>query len=232
MTTTSACSTRRPTPDVAPGRRRQPDITARVVGGMQPDQKPPDQQPHRAAARRLPRRSTDWVEGVASAVLIALGVLAGCAAPLVGLHTDATITQQARLDAAQHDRVAAVLIRDVALIPAPEGRGPSPAALTPARWVGRDGLEHTGVIPVRDPLQAGQRVTAWVDHDNRVVPAPTSDTDAFVLAFGVGLAVASTAAATLLLLWYVLASVIMARNYARWAREWEHIEPRWSGRTN
>lgn len=82
--------------------------------------------------------------------------------------------------------------RDTTFAPAPDGRGPATASPTPARWIGRDGLEHTGLIPVPEPRKAGQQASAWVDRANHVVAQPATPGDAFVLAVAASLLVAFT----------------------------------------
>jgi hypothetical protein len=79
-------------------------------------------------------------------------------------------------------------------------------------------------------MVAGTQVRVEVDGDGRVDVPPPSRGDALLAAGSVAVGVALLGGLLLGLVWLGVRYAVAARNYAAWAREWQHIEPRWSGR--
>lgn len=185
--------------------------------------------PRPLRARRVPRRATDWVEAAAACVLVGVGLAATAVALVMGLRVCADGFKQAQAESAR-TRITAVLLDDVTV--AVEGREDGPATLVsvPVHWKGRGGVEHTGVAQVHGPLRAGDRVTVWVDPDGHLVGSPVTADDVVLIAI-VSVGLFLIAAFTLLAAtWCAVQRWTLARNCAGWEREWESIEPLWSGR--
>ena len=70
----------------------------------------------------------------------------------------------------------------------------------------------------------------WVDRDDRVVPAPLTQTDAVVIGATAGIGIIALGAAVLASLWCGLRRQLNARNSLAWDEEWAEVEPVWSGR--
>jgi hypothetical protein len=177
----------------------------------------------------MPRRATDWVEATAACVLVVLGLVAVVGAVVMGVRVAADGLGRAHVESSR-TQINAVVLEDVAV--AVESRQDGRAMLTgaPVRWRGGDGVERIGVARVRGPLQAGDHVTAWVAQGGQLVGAPLTADEAVLTAILAGglflIAVLAVLAAT----WCGIKRWTLVRNCAGWKREWESIEPLWSGR--
>jgi hypothetical protein len=100
-----------------------------------------------------------------------------------------------------------------------------------AQWVGPDRSEHTGTVPSAGRGRSGDRVPIWVDQVGNITDPPLDGTTATAIV------VLATAGA-----WIsfgaLLGSVVMALGHrfnrqrlANWDRDWQRIEPLWSGRS-
>jgi hypothetical protein len=103
------------------------------------------------------------------------------------------------------------------------------SARVPVRYTDDAGQVHEADVQVLGRFPAGTAVQLWVDRAGRLTPAPPRD--GAVSGAAVRLGVAATAGWLLL----VVAStavrrVVDARNAATWARDWETVEPDWTGR--
>jgi hypothetical protein len=189
----------------------------------------------RAGRRRPPldlppsrRRGTDLLEQAAAWVLTSLGLLLVVAALVVGFRVGADGMERVRTQAAERTPVTVELLDDVPHAPTDATTGP-PVPM-PVRWIGADGAEHTAVAPVTGPGTTGSHVTVWFDRSGQPVTRPLRESEAIVVAVleAIGLLVAGTV--PLVFAGLGVRSWIAARNYARWEREWELVEPVWSGR--
>jgi hypothetical protein len=182
-------------------------------------------------ARRVPRRATDWVEAAAACVLVGVGLAATAVALVMGLRVCADGFKQAQAESAR-TRITAVLLDDVTVTG--EGRGDGPATLVsvsvPVHWTGGGGIEHTGVAQVHGPLRAGDRVTVWVDPGGHLVGSPVTADEVVLIAIVSGGLFLIAAFTLLAATWCAVQRWTLARNCAGWEREWESIEPLWSGR--
>lgn len=188
--------------------------------------------PAKASARRARResnrlhRSTERWEDLLSLLLGLLLVTAGGVAFLVGGSTYDSVAERAQQERADRKPVAGVLLEDAATI---TEAGRSGTRRSPVRWVGADGLEHTGTGTVPGVSHAGQTVSLWEDRSGRLVPPPTSAGDATAAGTLVGLFVGAFAVGIVFLIgWGVFAWT--ARRYARaWEEEWARVGPEWTG---
>jgi hypothetical protein len=192
---------------------------------------PPDQQ-HRSATRRrrLPSRATDWVEGTAAWLMFALGLIGAGAALEVGTTVHATAMAQVRVESAQRTPITVTLVNDVDY-PVHAGE-PAPSVSTPVRWTSRNGAEHTALMPLRGPIDAGTTVPAWTDRHDHLVTAPVTAAEALFLALVWTMFVLAAVSAALWSAWGGVTRWTLARNRVRWAQEWAGVEPLWSGRVD
>lgn len=178
----------------------------------------------------LPRRGTDRIEDLLAWLLVFLGLLGTVATLVLAGNVYSGQMEQARRERAIHTPVTAVLVRDASSSVAAGRAGESVPDEIPVRWTGPDGLEHTGTTLVTSPRKAGDTVTVWVDHAQRQVPAPPSRTDALAGAVAVTMLGVFSLVMALVLAWRAIRRATLARNCVAWEREWEQVEPRWSGR--
>lgn len=181
-------------------------------------------------ARREPNRlhrTTERVEDLLAWSLGVLLVIAGWVALQTGAWVQDTATERAGVQAAERTPVTAVLIEDASPVVGTEHNGETTA---PARWTGRDGVEHTDRAVVRGIRPAGATVPAWEDGTGHLVPAPITPGEVTAAAVEVGILAALVGAGTV----YVVglgAFRWTARRYARaWEQEWARVGPEWSGR--
>jgi hypothetical protein len=167
------------------------------------------------------------MEDLVAWLLVSLGMLAALGAVLVGVAAHRVALRPGELGDVTPVRV--VLLADVP--PAPTAAQPMPLSLprVPVSWTSPDGTEQTGELAVRSPLPAGAAITAWLDREGRLAPAPPQHSSEAV-AFGVGAALTAAAVAWALLsaVWSAVRRTVTARNDAAWTREWARVEPVWS----
>ncbi|WTX85958.1 hypothetical protein OG440_02760 [Streptomyces sp. NBC_00637] len=171
-----------------------------------------------------PRRPSDRIECWFRRLLMVVLVVGMPVAALgAGLTSYEASMRTVRTQAAQRHQVTARLTSDV------KG-GDWAKRAAPVRWTDGDGTVRTGTALVKPGMAEGATVRIWVTRHGTVTIAPTSTLNATtsgwlmgaMAAFGV--AVGSHAARA------GMSLVLDRRRYARWAAEWELVEPRWSAR--
>ncbi|MGT2526429.1 Rv1733c family protein [Streptomyces nojiriensis] len=112
------------------------------------------------------------------------------------------------------------------------GTGPSTHSVTVARATWRDPARrvHTGTVPVPAATRRGDAVSLWTDDHGNAATAPpgTPDIALNAIGFGTGAFVGIALAAGGVL--YARLRLVNARSAQEWEREWECVEPAWSGR--
>jgi len=189
---------------------------------MQPSQ---ERQPSRTG--RLPRRVTDRVEDAVAWVLTAAALFLLLGAVLGGVGVYGGAVDRARTAAHERTPVAAVLVD----APVPIG---APGSLTSrsAHYVDAAGAEHDIVVTVTESPPVGATVQAWVNREGRVVDAPLTVFDAVVVGVSAGIGITIIGCLLLGSAWLGLRRWLDRRNAADWGREWDRIEPEWSGRNH
>ena len=185
----------------------------------------PSQERQPSQTGRLPRRVTDRVEDAVAWVLTAaaLFVLLGAVLGGVGVYSGAV--DRARTAAHERTPVAAVLVD------APVSNGAAGSlTLRSAHYVDPVGAEHEIDVTVAGSPPAGEAVRAWVNREGRVVDAPLTPFDAVVVGASAGVGIAIVGCLILGSAWLGLRRWLDRRNAADWGREWDRIEPEWSGR--
>lgn len=108
--------------------------------------------------------------------------------------------------------------------------GAEPRSLAPAVWEYPDAVHRSGTIQVPPRTPKGRTLTVWVDDSGSPARSPGSTGDRAMTALAGGTAVAGVAAATALGARALVRHRTEGRRLAAWEREWEQVEPVWSGR--
>jgi len=178
------------------------------------------------------RRTTDRIQVLLRAVLLALFVLGGpIATAYVGHAVYASGLRTGRVQAAAWHRAPALVLDARPIItvwrhPAGIGRH----ATLSVRWTTPQGPSRTGEITGRAGAVPGSFVTVWIDKAGRLTHPPQSRAN---VADHVIAAMALTASALTLLLCAVcrVASLVLDRyRLARWEADWLAVEPQWTKR--
>ena len=177
------------------------------------------------------RRRTDRIEAWITAGLIVV-FLAG--APLAwfgaGRWAEQAVVREQHAQQSWH-QVAAILLE--AAPPQPQfefGLPWNPAVMVLAHWIGPDGKDRIGQIPVKAGSWAGRTVRVWVDTVGRPTGPPLPPA---VLAERVTSAktLAPASLALLLLgLGWLVRQVMDRRRLAAWEADWASTGPRWTRR--
>ena len=177
---------------------------------------------------RLPRRRTDHLEDAAAWLLVAIALFGLLLAIWAGTGVYADTLDQSRLEHGQWTQVEAVLLDD----PPPGYReaDSQDVAWRLVRFAGTSGNEQVANVPAAGRQPAGGTVRLWVDRNDRVMPAPLTQTDAVVISATAGIGAAALGAAVLASMWFGLRRLLDIRNSAAWGQEWTQVEPVWSGR--
>jgi hypothetical protein len=144
------------------------------------------------------------------------------------VHADAL--DQSRLQHGQRTQIEAVPLNDP-----PTGYHAAESgevAWRSVRFVDTSGSEHVADVPVAAVQPASDTVRLWVDRNDRVVPAPLTQTDAVVIGAIAGISIIALGAAVLASLWCGLRRLLDVRNSLAWDQEWAEVEPVWSGRNH
>ncbi|MET9881828.1 hypothetical protein ABZZ20_01465 [Streptomyces sp. NPDC006430] len=187
---------------------------------------------HRLLDRRTNelRRSADRIRGHWLAVLALSPLVAVLCAIAVGLAVWQAESRTAQAEALHRHQVSATTVgeADRAL---PLRFNSTPLAMARTTWEYPASHRHTNSVAVPAGTPVGGTVKVWVDDAGQVAPAPRASGElaSTAVATGAG-AFGVVVLAAGGLVWLRLRSV-EARSLVQWDREWECVEPRWSGRT-
>jgi len=159
-------------------------------------------------------------------VVVALFVL--ILSVLAGLRAEADAAMRARAEDHERSRVEAVVLHD-ATAPDYQSDGGSVDWVS-VQYTDGKGQVHEADVKAAAQSPAGTTMQLWVDRAGRLAPPPLRPLDALVSGVAVGLGVAVAGWLLLVLLWAAVRRVLDAQNAVTWAREWETVEPEWSGR--
>ncbi|MEU2391269.1 hypothetical protein [Streptomyces sp. NPDC007369] len=176
------------------------------------------------------RRGADRARSRWHAVFALACVLAVLCAIGTGLAVHASGERAAEARARLLHRVTATTVAEPVGPEAARTAGP-PGASAQATWRYPGSRVHTGPVPVPPRTPPGQAVTIWVDDAGDVSLRPPRTADAITLD---AIAAGAGALAAVVLCSGGLVSVrlrrIEAGSLRQWEREWERVEPYWSGR--
>jgi hypothetical protein len=159
--------------------------------------------------------------------LIALPIVAAAASIIwSGISDEATVQQQTRTMVTSH------LLAD-----APDysynseyGTPIGPTVPVSAEWTGTDGRLHTGSVEAAGGARSGDHQPIWIDKSGGIADPPINTGVAAVLMVGATVAAWLAWGALLLVSWLAVRWRLNTRRANDWDRQWETIEPVWSGR--
>jgi len=173
------------------------------------------------------RRPVDRAESALVTALVSTFVVAWLVlCVLIGLVTYGAGVRLEHTEQYQWHTVQATLTESAA-----EATGPSSqlgAAFVPARWEYPRGREHTGVVATALNMQAGQKVSIWVNRAGQQTVQPLTSAgiqDQVVFALLVLTAAMAVALAAAVGGVRVLSD---RRRMAGWQRAWDQVGPTWS----
>jgi hypothetical protein len=183
---------------------------------------------------RLPRRPVDRIEDLVAWMLVALALLAVAIAAVTAARVHGEAMHRVEAETRERIQVQAVLLEPASYALQVDDRGRAVklrSVIVPARYTAPDGIERQADAQVVGPLPAGAAVPVWVDRSGAIVRAPTSSGDAMVRAATSALGVLAAGGVILGGIWIGVHGAALRLSTARWGREWEQVEPQWSGRT-
>ncbi|MER7538782.1 hypothetical protein ABTX77_28925 [Streptomyces sp. NPDC097704] len=105
-----------------------------------------------------------------------------------------------------------------------------PQSVAAAVWEYPDNVRRSGTVQVPPRTPKGQTVTIWVDDAGSPARPPGSTSERAMTSFAGGVSVASVVAALEAGAVVLVRRRIGPHRLAAWEREWEQVEPVWSGR--
>jgi len=170
------------------------------------------------------RRPADRIE---AALIVSLAAAFLIAAILV-------ICFAGHLYHAQH--TAAVRLRPTVAVltqPGPVGVGTATTAAAGARWRLPSGTERTGALttvtaPAIYYAPAGTSVQIWLNRSGEPVAPPPSPDDLILTALCAGFTATASAAAVLMLCYYLCRMALDRHRLARWESAWAAVGPQWT----
>lgn len=175
------------------------------------------------------RRTSDRIETVALALLVAAFAAGTTLAVLAGARSAAAAGQRtARAQAGWHQAGAVVLGSAPRTAHAKFQAAPDPRVR--ARWTVAGGASRAGEIYLPPGTPAGSTVPVWVDRLGRLVQAPVQGTDLMIRAALQGLLAVSLLAAGLAGLGWAVRRLLNRWRLAAWDLGWSATGPQWTGR--
>jgi hypothetical protein len=176
------------------------------------------------------RRRTDRVEDGAAWVLTTVGLLVLFASVLAGVWAGADASERGRAAEDERAQVEAVVLHGASRHD--QELDSDAMGWTSVRYMDLSGGIHEADLPMVTQPSAGSTVQVWADRAGRLASAPPGAMDAMVVGAMVGLGMLGTSALLLVTTWIGLRHFLDVRNGETWGREWEKVEPVWSGRCN
>ncbi|MGW6396151.1 Rv1733c family protein [Streptomyces sp. NPDC055103] len=108
--------------------------------------------------------------------------------------------------------------------------GSKPQAVAPAVWEQPENVRRSGSIHVPSRTPEGRAVTIWVDDSGSPARPPGSAADRALTSMSGGVAAAGVTGVTGAAVVLLVQRRTEGHRLAAWEREWEQVEPVWSGR--
>lgn len=188
----------------------------------------PNEQKRHVDDTEMPRRRTDLVEDAVTWMLLSASLLLLVAAMVTGVIAHGRVAERALAEAQERTRVTATVLETSPLVPSDSGY--QPRVPVEATWVGLDGEQRTGRVPVTGGTPAGSEVAVWLDRDGTVVEPPPTGFEVVAAGVLTGVGVLLLGGSVLVLIWVRVKRAINAANARRWDREWDDIGPKWTDR--
>ncbi|MFE2914826.1 hypothetical protein ACFXI0_07510 [Kitasatospora indigofera] len=185
----------------------------------------------RAAGREpnsLGRRSDTQRSRLVVALTVAL-LLSFALALLTALAVLRAGQREARYEGQHHHHVTATTVA-AAVADTTGSRSGVGGFHTQARWQFPPGVRGTGPVEVGSAVPAGTEIRIWVDDHGRRVSAPRPGTEIATTAVLTGTGAMTLLSGVVLAAYWLGNRRIDRGTAAAWAKEWEGVEPEWSGR--
>jgi hypothetical protein len=166
-------------------------------------------------------------------MLITLGLLTAVLATDVAARRYGEVMHRVELETRERTQVQAVLLEPAPQLLVTDDRTRAVRLVpvfVPVRYTGPDGTERRATASVNGRQPAGAVVPIWVDRSGAIAGAPVRGIDAVRCAVMSAGSVLSVGALVLGCIWAGIRTATRRCAMARWEREWEHVEPLWSGR--
>ncbi|ATZ28635.1 hypothetical protein ACFZBM_09275 [Streptomyces lavendulae] len=182
----------------------------------------------RAADNPL-RRETDRTRARLRVVLVVACLLAAICGVAVG-RSAWTDSRRAAEEIAPHRHSVRAVAVGESVHRAGTGLTGRPVSVAPVTWRDTAHRVHTGSVPVPAATRYGDTVRLWIDDRGNPAAAPPGAAETALNAIGLGAGV--SAVGVLAAGAFVGARLrgVDRRSARAWEREWESVEPRWSGR--
>ncbi|MEU5220656.1 hypothetical protein AB0G79_31265 [Streptomyces sp. NPDC020807] len=167
--------------------------------------------------------------GRRTAVLVVLILALFCGTIAAGYLWD-FVARTERARAAQLHQVTATTTGAAREPSALTRSGAASRAIAPALWEYPDGVRRSGTVEVPAGTPRGRTVTVTVDDSGTVVRRASSSSDIMLISLVGGTATAGAVAATGAGTLVVMRRRTDGCTFAALEREWEQVEPVWSGR--
>ncbi|GGY51311.1 Rv1733c family protein [Streptomyces omiyaensis] len=167
--------------------------------------------------------------GRRTAVLLVLLAALVCGV-LGGAYLWSFATGVDRARAADLHRVTATTTGRAAQPEAALRLGSDPVAVAPAVWEYPDDVRRTGTVEVPPRTPPGGTVAVWVDDAGALVHRTGGNADRLLVTFAGGVATAGAAGAAGAGVVALVRYCADRRTLAALEREWEQVEPVWTGR--
>ncbi|MGW2177555.1 Rv1733c family protein [Streptomyces sp. NPDC001732] len=127
-------------------------------------------------------------------------------------------------------RVTATTTGPARELPDPAGHGVQPRAVAPAVWKYPEHVRRSGTVQVPPRTPRGRTVPIWVDATGAPVRPPDRGTERMLASLTAGTAAAGVVGAAGAGALVLVRRRTEGRALAALEREWEEVEPVWSGR--
>ncbi|WP_128978456.1 Rv1733c family protein [Streptomyces roseicoloratus] len=164
-----------------------------------------------------------------AALILVLATALICGAVAAGILWTAGARADRELAAHRH-QVQAITTGRAEDPPVASRQGAKPRSVAPAVWEYPDDVRRSGTVDVPPRTPQGRTLTIWVDDRGSPARPPGSTADLALTALVGGTAVAGAVVASGAGLLTLVRRRCEGRRLAAWEREWEQVEPVWSGR--
>ncbi|MFD8022835.1 hypothetical protein ACFV6G_20715 [Streptomyces lavendulae] len=174
-------------------------------------------------------READRTRARLRVVLVVACLLAAVCGVAVGRSAWTDSRRAAEEIAAHRHSVRAVAVGESAHR-AGTGLTGRPVSVAPVTWQDTAHRLHTQSVPVPAATRHGDTVRLWIDDRGNPAPAPPGAAETALNAIGLGAGASAVGVLAAGALVGARLRGVDRRSARAWEREWENVEPRWSGR--
>ncbi|GGY43687.1 hypothetical protein [Streptomyces tanashiensis] len=164
-----------------------------------------------------------------AAPVLVLAIALICGAVAAGMLWNAGARADRALAAHRHQVQATTTGRAVDP-PAVSRQNVVPRSVAPAVWEYPDDVHRSGTVQVPPRTPQGRTVAVWVDDNGAPARPPATGADRALTALAGGTGAAAVAGAVGVGVIAAVRRCAEGGRLAAWEREWEQVEPVWSGR--